>query len=161
MVLAGVDVGDLEGQLFGATWVGVFDVQADLATVLDGLGARVFEHQLRRQIGVQVLIDLAHDAQLQHLFSERPKLFLERQEVAVVEAAGGLHQHRRAPARLDPRRPLHVGVRNGRGQQRRHEQHPPAFAQRSQRLGSRHRLVTLPALARACGPTTPRRRPSV
>ena len=91
VVLARVDVGDLEADLLGALRVGVLDVEADLIAVEHGLGARVIQDQRGRQVGVQVGVDLAHDAELAHLFGERPQLFLEGQEVAVVEAAGGLH----------------------------------------------------------------------
>ena len=49
------------------------EVDADLIAIQDGLGPRVLEHLLGRDIGVQVLVDLVHDVELQHLFGEWPQ----------------------------------------------------------------------------------------
>ena len=96
----------------------------------------MLQHALGWQIGVQVLIDLTHDAKLQDLFGQGPQLLLECQEVAVVQAASGLDQHRRSPARLAPQ--SGVRIRGGACEDRGHQQDPPALAQRAQRLNGRH-----------------------
>ncbi len=96
------------------------------------------------QVGVQVVVGLAHDAPLANLLGQRAQLLLQRQGVAVVEPAGGLDQDRRPVAGLDPGQ-SGVDVRGGGGEHGRGDEHPPAITQLGERFGQAgwHRVTAV------------------